>query len=123
MSEFKLKPCPFCGGKAHIRRRIRYRSTGNKGIVYDFSPGGCWLPDGEVESEVDLLDWSFGYQVWCGRCKVKTPYVFGPWHGYTKDELEELDRDDFHDHKPDASDVVTLAAAVEAWNRRDCDEH
>ena len=84
-----------------------------KATVYDFDPRV-----GEVENEVDLLDWQFGFQVWCGRCKVKTPYKWGPWNGYTKAEVEELDREDFHNHAPNSADEPARLAAIDVWNRR-----
>ena len=108
----RLLPCPFCGGTAHVRRRTRYRGTGRKGTVYDMTPYG------EVESKVPLLEWSFGWQVWCGRCKAKMPYVFGPWHSYTDEELEELDREAFHTHEPGYRDEGAREIAEDTWNRR-----
>ena len=116
----ELLPCPFCGGKAHIRSKIAYRRTGRRATVFDFQPG---MPefgthDREVENEVDVLDWRFGFQVWCGRCKVKMPYKYGPWHAYTNDEIEELGREDFHNHAPGGDDEPARLAAIDVWNRR-----
>ena len=114
-----LLPCPFCGGKAHIRSKIRYRRNEvlRKATVYDSDP-----ILGTVENEVDLLDWRFGFQVWCGRCKSKTPYKWGPWNGYTKAEVEELDREDFHNHAPGSEDEPAKLAAIDVWNRRPSDD-
>lgn len=112
----ELLPCPFCGGKAHIRSKIRYqRALHPKVTVYDSDPYGT------VENEVDVLDWQFGFQVWCGRCKAKTMYKWGPWHAYTNDEIEELGRDDFHRHAPESEDEPARLAAIEVWNRRASD--
>lgn len=114
MSE-ELLPCPFCGGKAHIRSKIRYRRNEvlRKATVYDSDP-----TLGTVENEVDLLDWQFGFQVWCGRCKSKTPYKWGSWEAYTKAEVEELDREDFHRHAPGSDEEPAILAAINVWNRR-----
>ena len=111
----ELKPCPFCGGNAHVRSKIfsRRNEPHRKVTVYDFD-----LRFGTVENEVDVLDWRFGFQVWCGRCKVKTPYKRGPWHAYTKTEVEELGREDFHRHAPTEADEPAILAAVDSWNRR-----
>ena len=115
MTSDELIPCPFCGGKAHIRSKIHYRrnSMGRKAAVYDFDPSF-----GEIENEVDLLDWQFGFQVWCGRCKAKMPYKLGSWHSYTNDEIEELDREDFHRHVPGSEDDPARLSAIDVWNRR-----
>ena len=115
MTSDELIPCPFCGGKAHIRSKIHYRrnSMGRKATVCDFDPRF-----GEIENEVDLLDWQFGFQVWCGRCKAKMPYKFGSWHSYTNDEIEELDREDFHRHVPGSEDGPARLSAIDVWNRR-----
>lgn len=111
----ELLPCPFCGGKAHLRRKIKYRqNTENPtATVEDFYPGG------EVENEVQVLDWAFGFQAWCGRCHAKMPYEWGEWHSYDDDELEMLDREDFYRHMPDESDEDTKEKAAKTWNRRD----
>lgn len=116
----ELLPCPFCGGKAHIRSKIFYRinELHREAIVYDYDP----LFGGESENTVNLLDWQFGYQVWCGRCKVKTPYKRGPWHAYTADEIEELEREDFYNHAPNDTDKPAMLAAIDAWNRRVSDD-
>lgn len=116
----EILPCPFCGGSAHVRRKIAYRRTGRRATVFDFQPG---MPefgthDREVENEVDVLDWRFGFQVWCGRCKIKTPYKWGPWHAYTNCELETLDREDFHRHVPSSEDEPARLSAIDVWNRR-----
>lgn len=115
-----LLPCPFCGGRAHIRRKTAYRRTGRRATVHDFQPGmpEFGIHDREVENEVDVLDWRFGFQVWCGRCKSKTPYKWGPWNGYTKAEVEELDREDFHRHAPGSDEEPAMLAAIDLWNRR-----
>ena len=115
-----LLPCPFCGGMAHVRSKIAYRRTGRRATVFDFQPGmpEFGIHDREVENEVDLLDWRFGFQVWCGRCKVKTPYKWGPWNGYTKAEVEELYREDFYNHAPNDTDEPAKLAAIDVWNRR-----
>lgn len=119
----ELLPCPFCGGRAHVRRKIAYRRTGRRATMFYFQPGmpEFGIHECEVENEVDLLDWQFGFQVWCGRCKCKTPYKWGPWHAYTKVELEELDREDFHRHAPDKADEPARLAAIDVWNRRTSD--
>jgi len=116
----ELLPCPFCGGSAHVRRKIAYRRTGCRATVFDFQPGmpEFGIHDCEVENEVDVLDWRFGFQVWCGRCKSKTMYKWGPWHAYTNDELEELDREDFYRHVPNGADELARLSAIEVWNRR-----
>lgn len=116
----ELLPCPFCGGKAHIRSKIFYRidELHRKATVYDYDP----LFGGESENTVNLLDWQFGYQVWCGRCKSKTPYKRGPWHAYTKDELEELGCEDFHRHAPGSDEEPERLAAIDSWNRRASDD-
>lgn len=115
----ELLPCPFCGGKAHIRSRIRYRRNEvlRKATVYDSDP-----ILGTVKNEVDLLDWQFGFQVWCGRCKSKTLYKRGPWHAYTADEIEELVREDFYNHAPNDTDEPARLAAIDVWNRRPSDD-
>ena len=120
MSSDELLPCPFCGGKAHIRRKIAYRRTGRRATVFELQPGmpEFWIHDREVENEVYVLDWRFGFQVWCGRCKVKTPYKWGPWHAYTADEIEELEREDFYNHAPNDTDEPAKLAAIDVWNRR-----
>ena len=119
----ELLPCPFCGGRAHVRSKVAYRRTGRRATVFDFRPGmpefGTY--DCEVENEVDLLDWRFGFQVWCGRCKTKNPYKWGPWHAYTKAEVEELDREDFHRHAPGSDEEPAILAAIDSWNRRASD--
>lgn len=114
----ELLPCPFCGGNAHIRSKIFYRRNElhRKATVYDFDPRF-----GEVENEVTLLDWRFGFQVWCGKCNVKTPYKHGPWHAYTVYEIEELDREDFYSHSPNGTDEPAMLAAIDSWNRRASD--
>lgn len=114
----ELLPCPFCGGKAHIRSKIRYRinELHPKDTVYDSDPRF-----GEVENEVVVLDWRFGFQVFCGSCKAKTLYKWGPWHSYTHDEIEELGREDFYHHAPDSADEPVMLAAVDSWNRRASD--
>ncbi|MBS5866220.1 MAG: Lar family restriction alleviation protein [Coriobacteriaceae bacterium] len=118
-----LKPCPFCGGIAHIRRKIRYRTNEEhpEATVQDFDPGvpECGIAEGYRDSTVQVCDWSFGYQAWCGRCKAKLPYKWGPWHSYSEDELETLDRSDFSRHTPTAEDEPAKDEAVKAWNRRD----
>lgn len=116
----ELLPCPFCGGSAHVRRKIAYRRTGCRVTVFDFQPGmpEFGIHDREVENEVDVLDWRFGFQVWCGRCKSKTMYKWGPWHAYTNDEIEELDREDFYRHVPNGADEPARLLAIEVWNRR-----
>jgi hypothetical protein len=120
----ELLPCPFCGGMAHVRRKIAYRRTGRRATVFDFQPGmpefGTY--DREVENEVDVLDWRFGFQVWCGRCKTKTQYKWGPWHAYTADEIEELGREDFYNHAPNDTDEPAKLAAIDVWNRRASDD-
>ena len=119
----ELLLCPFCGGMAHVRRKIAYRRTWRMATVFDFQPGmpEFGIHDCEIENEVDVLDWRFGFQVWCGRCKVKTPYKWGPWHAYTADEIEELGREDFHSHAPNSADEPARLAAIYVWNRRASD--
>lgn len=111
-----LKPCPFCGGTAHIRRKIRYRTNEEhpEGTVFEFNP-----TYGEYEQTVKVFDWAFGYQAWCGRCKAKLPYKWGNWHSYSEDELETLDRSDFYRHTPTAEDESAKDEAIKAWNKRD----
>ena len=116
----ELLPCPFCGGRAHVRHKMAYRRTGRSVSVFDFQPGmpEFGIHDREVENDVDVLDWAFGFQVFCGRCKVKTLYKWGPWHAYTNDEIEELDREDFHRHVPSSEDEPARLSAIDVWNRR-----
>lgn len=116
----ELLPCPFCGGRAHVRRKTAYRTTGRRATVLDFQPGipEFGIHDCEVENKVDVVDWAFGFQVWCGRCKTKGPYAFGPWHSYMEGELETLDREDFHRHVPSSEDEPARLSAIDAWNRR-----
>ncbi|WP_143803062.1 hypothetical protein [Olsenella urininfantis] len=118
----ELLPCPFCGGTMHVRSKVRYRQNEGhpEGTVFDFHPGmpESGISEGEVENTVDVYDWSFGFQAWCGRCKAKLPYTWGPWHSYAEDELETLDRSDFHGHKPGPEDETARERAVRAWNRR-----
>lgn len=120
----ELLPCPFCCGKAHARRKTSYRRAGRRATVYDFQPRmpEFGIHECEVENEVDLLDWQFGFQVWCGRCKCKTPYKFGPWHAYTDDEIEGLGREDFHNHAPGSDEEPERLAAIDSWNRRASDD-
>ena len=118
----ELLPCPFCGGTAHVRSKVRYRQNEGhpEGTVFDFRPGmpEYGIPEGEVENAVDVYDWSFGFQAWCGRCKAKLPYAWGPWHSYAEDELETLDRSDFCGHRPGPEDEAAREQAVRAWDRR-----
>lgn len=107
----------------HVRSKVRYRQNEGhpKGTVFDFHPGmpESGISEGEVENTVDVYDWSFGFQAWCGRCKAKLPYTWGAWHSYAEDELETLDRSDFHGHKPGPEDETAREKAVRAWNRRE----
>lgn len=117
----ELLPCPFCGGKGHIRSKIRYRTNQQypRCTIGELVPTvGTLYGDVWTDNEYAVCDWSFGYQVYCGKCKAKTLYKWGGWHSYSDDELETLGTYDFHSHRPCAEDGLMMRAAMAAWNRR-----
>lgn len=63
----KLKPCPFCGGKAHIRK-FRARAKDNNGNVIKGNYGeyygmGCYTPDCICYMDVDERTVRFMFKI------------------------------------------------------------
>jgi len=112
-NEHKLSSCPFCGGKAHFRYKTKLR------VNEDIPPAIRTAPDfgwGEHDYVENVYDRRYGIQVWCGRCKTKTPYVWGDWHIPTQDEIDEGKH---------GTELFNLSEELEAlnkciglWNRR-----
>lgn len=113
----EMRRCPFCGGNAHIRHKIRYKASEPSKTVTigEMQPvyGGVW-----DERDYDVLDWSFGFQVYCGRCHVKTLYRWGPWHSYDDWELDGIGLDGLRTHEPGESDECAKQKAASLWNMR-----
>ena len=104
---------------ARIRKPERAGASLYDMVTQDMARALVGFAEGTALALADLADaWRFGFQVWCGRCKCKMPYKWGPWKGYTKAEIEELGREDFHRHAPDSADEPARLAAIDVWNRR-----
>lgn len=97
MSEQKLKPCPFCGGKG----KVSYK---------DYRFGG-WNGKSDIRRK-------YRVQVICNRCKSRGKPIITDWIvNHSPYQTTYWDKDSRHEEAMKAF-MPYIVQAIEAWNRR-----